>query len=78
MKNLIIGEGRELMPKIKTNKAVKKRFKITKKGKVLGSRSLRRHMLADRTSKHKRKSRRKLGVETVDWQKVKLLSPYSK
>ena len=65
------------MPKIKTNKAVKKRFKITKNGKVLVRRSLRRHMMADRTPKSKRQSRRVLGVGDTDSKRIKLLLPYA-
>ncbi len=46
------------MPKQKTNKSVRKRFKATKTGKVRRSKANRRHLLAARSSKRKRQSRR--------------------
>ncbi len=42
------------MPKMKTNKAVKKRFKLTGTGKLMYSRAGRRHILTKKTSKRKR------------------------
>lgn len=53
------------MPKLKTKKAMRKRYRITKSGKVLAPRSKRRHMMTDRTPKSKRQSRRKLQVEPM-------------
>lgn len=64
------------MPKLKTNKAVRKRFRVTPKGKVLGSASLRRHLLTDRSAKKKRQLRRGLAIETVDAGHIKKLLPY--
>ena len=66
------------MPKIKTNKAVKKRFKITKNGKVLAPGSFRRHMMTDRSSKRKRQSRGWREVDPSDRKKIKLLLPYGR
>lgn len=62
--------------KLKTNKAVKKRFKVTKNGKVLSSRTLRRHMLADRTTKKKRQQRGLHLVHETDVDRVKKALPY--
>ena len=45
------------MPKLKTRKAVKKRMRITKNGKVMAYSTLRRHMLTDRSAKKKRQRR---------------------
>lgn len=64
------------MPKLKTNKAFKKRFKITKNGKVLSSRTLRRHMLADRSTKKKRQARGLHLVDITDVNRVKKSLPY--
>lgn len=64
------------MPKLKTNKAAKKRFRITKNKKVLSSKSLRRHMMTDRSSKKKRQSRRKRHVDPADKKKVFQMLPY--
>jgi large subunit ribosomal protein L35 len=66
------------MPKIKTNKAATKRFKLTKKGKVLSTKSFRRHMLADRSSKKKRHARGWHEVDKTDRKRVKLLLPYGR
>ena len=66
------------MPKIKTNKAVKKRFKITKKGKVLVQKSFRRHLLADRPQKRKRQARGWREVDATDRHRIKALLPYDR
>lgn len=42
------------MPKAKTKKAIKKRFKVTGTGKMLRSKQGRRHILTKKTSKRKR------------------------
>jgi large subunit ribosomal protein L35 len=64
------------MPKLKTNKAARKRFKITKNGKVLSARTLRRHMLADRTTKKKRQARGLHVLDDMDARRVKAMLPY--
>jgi large subunit ribosomal protein L35 len=64
------------MPKLKTNKAAKKRFKITKNKKVLSAKSFRRHMMADRSSKKKRQSRGWHVVDPADRKKVLRALPY--
>lgn len=66
------------MPKIKTNKAVKKRFKITKNKKVLGPKSFRRHMMADRSPKRKRQSRSWHQVDPSDRKRILNLLPYDR
>lgn len=58
------------MPKIKTNKAAKKRFKVTKTGKILASGSFRRHLLADRPAKRKRQARKWREVDVTDRKRV--------
>ena len=64
------------MPKLKTNKAAKKRFRITKNKKVLGSKSMRSHMMTDRTSKKKRQSRGYHEVDPADRKKIAAMLPY--
>jgi len=64
------------MPKLKTNKAASKRFRITKNGKVLSTAALHRHLLTDRSSSKKRQSRGWRAVDKVDQKKVKALLPY--
>jgi len=51
------------MPKQKTNKSVKKRFKITASGKIKRHKANKRHLLAGRTSKRKRQLRQ-AAIET--------------
>lgn len=46
------------MPKAKTNKSVKKRFRVTGTSKLKRNQSNKRHLLAGRTSKRKRHLRR--------------------
>ena len=43
------------MPKIKTKKSVTKRFKVTKKGKVLRTQAFKRHLNVKKSSKRKRR-----------------------
>lgn len=64
------------MPKLKTNKAIKKRFRVTKNGKVIASKTLKRHMLTDRTAKKKRQARQGLHVAEADCGRVKEGLPY--
>lgn len=66
------------MPKRKTNKAMKKRFRITKNGKILATSSFHRHMLTDRTSKRKRASRKWQHVDPADRKHVKEGLPYGR
>ena len=42
------------MPKVKTKKAIKKRFKLTGTGKLARTKQGRRHILTKKTSKRKR------------------------
>ena len=49
--------------KNKTNRSLKKRFKITASGKLKHGHTKRRHLLAGRTSKSKRHAR-KAGITT--------------
>ena len=46
------------MPKLKTNRSVKKRFKLTKKGKVRRNRAYSQHLLSGKSAKRKRNLRR--------------------
>ncbi|OGW79276.1 MAG: 50S ribosomal protein L35 [Omnitrophica bacterium GWA2_52_8] len=64
------------MPKLKTNKAAKKRFKLTKKGKVLRTSALRRHMMTDRSSKKKRQTRGWRQIDDADKKRIIHMLPY--
>lgn len=61
------------MPKQKTNRSVRKRFKLTKSRKVRRNKAFRRHLLAGRTTKRKRQLRRPglvSAVETRTYQRL--------
>ena len=64
------------MPKLKTNKSVKKRFKITKGGKVMMVKSKRRHLLGDKTAGKKRKLRGWSEVDVTSAFRIKHALPY--
>ena len=46
------------MPKLKTNASAKKRFKLTKTGKVRRNRAYSQHLLSHKSAKRKRNLRR--------------------
>ncbi|MCU0725721.1 MAG: 50S ribosomal protein L35 [Planctomycetes bacterium] len=61
------------MPKIKTNKSARKRFKITKKGKVRRMKAGKRHLLSHKSAKRKRSLRRPSLVEGRQVRSIKRL-----
>ena len=64
------------MPKIKTNKATSKRFKLTGKGRVKRTRSSKSHILTKKSRKRKRGLRRKGIVFKGEERTIKRLLPY--
>ncbi len=67
------------MPKLKTKKGVKKRFKITKSGKVLRAKAGKRHILTKKSRKRKRNLRRSAVVENKAMAKtIKMMMPYGR
>ena len=64
------------MPKLKTNKAARKRFKLTATGKILSPQTKRRHLLTDKESGQKRRLRRWVELDRRDKKKIKRLLPY--
>jgi len=52
------------VPKLKSNKSVKARFKVTKKNKLKRTRPGRRHLLSKKSSKRKRRLRKKTLVDS--------------
>ena len=65
------------MPKLKTVKGVKDRFKVTGTGKVIGRRAGRRHLLGGKRAKLKRSLRRPAVASERDAWKVRSLLPYA-
>src|SRR5439155_20172444 len=60
----------------KTRKSVAKRFKITARGKVLRSRSSRRHLLSAKNAKRKRHLSKAARVDRTDVARVKVNLPF--
>jgi large subunit ribosomal protein L35 len=61
------------VPKQKTNRATKKRFKVTGTGKVLRRHAMRSHNLGKKSAKRKRAFRRDQAVDGPDAREVKRL-----
>jgi large subunit ribosomal protein L35 len=61
------------VPKQKTNKATKKRFKVTATGRVLRRHAMKSHNLEKKSAKRKRAFRRDHEVEGTDAREVKRL-----
>jgi large subunit ribosomal protein L35 len=61
------------VPKQKTNKATKKRFKITGTGRVLRRHAMKSHNLEKKSQKRKRALRRDHPVDGADAREVKRL-----
>ena len=64
------------MPKLKTNKAVRKRFKISATGKVQVSKTKRRHLLSYKSRNQKRKLKGWARVDKTNAKQVKEALPY--
>ena len=64
------------MPKLKTVKGVKERFKETGTGKLLARRAGKRHLLGSRRRKTKRQLGRPKLLAAVDAKKLRSLIPY--
>ena len=64
------------MPKLKTNKAVRKRFKVSSKGKVMMPKTKRRHLLSYKSSNAKRRLRGWHAVDPTNSKQVKEALPY--
>lgn len=65
------------MPKLKTNSGAKKRFKITKNGKVKRAKAFRNHMLESKSPKRKRGLRGTEVSSEAETKRVKRLMPYA-
>ena len=64
------------MPKIKTHSGAKKRFKLTKNGKVKRAHAFKSHILNKKTTKRKRNLRKVVCADTTNVATVKNLIPY--
>ena len=64
------------MAKLKTNSGAKKRFRMTKSGKIKRSQANMNHILVKKTTKRKRKLRAGKYIAASDKKKVRRLLPY--
>ncbi len=64
------------MPKIKTHSGAKKRFKLTKTGKVKRAHAFKSHILNKKTTKRKRNLRQTVVADVTNVAKVKKMIPY--
>lgn len=64
------------MPKMKTNSGAKKRFKLTKNGRVKFKGAKKSHILTKKTTKMKRKQRRAHFIADTQEKQVKRMLPY--
>lgn len=64
------------MPKIKTHSGAKKRFKLTKTGKVKRAHAYKSHILNKKTTKRKRNLRKTVTADVTNVATIKKLIPY--
>ncbi len=64
------------MPKQKTVRSVKKRFRYTGKGKLRRYKAYKSHILTKKNAKRKRRLRQPDLVDSVDQKRIKKLLPY--
>lgn len=63
------------MPKLKTHSGAKKRFKLTKTGKVKRAKAFKSHILNKKTTKRKRNLRKGTYADQTNMHALKLLMP---
>jgi large subunit ribosomal protein L35 len=59
------------MPKLKSNRGARKRFRVTKSGKILRKKAFKSHILTKKTSKRKRQLRRAGTVSSANRRRVR-------
>ena len=64
------------MPKLKTHTGAKKRFKLTKNGKVKRAKAYKSHILNKKSTKRKRNLRKTSVADTTNQKQIKRLVPY--
>ena len=64
------------MPKIKTHSGAKKRFKLTKTGKVKRAHAFKSHILNKKTTKRKRNLRKAAMTDATNEKNMKKILPY--
>lgn len=64
------------MPKLKSRKAVKKRYKVTSTNSFLRRHAYKGHLLLKKSNRQKRKLSQKICVINCDTKVIKLMLPY--
>ena len=64
------------MPKMKTNRAAAKRFRVTGSGRIRRSKSGCNHMMQEKSRKRLRRLRKNDMVDSTLEKRIKLLLPY--
>ncbi|MBI2895149.1 MAG: 50S ribosomal protein L35 [Deltaproteobacteria bacterium] len=64
------------MPKMKTNRAARKRFRVTATGRVRRAKAYGQHIMINKTRKEKRRLRRNDMVHESMEKRIKRLLPY--
>jgi large subunit ribosomal protein L35 len=64
------------VPKIKTNRAAAKRFRVTGSGKIKRNKGFKSHLLSSKGKKRKRNLRRSTTVSAAEQRNVRKLIPY--
>ena len=65
------------MPKLKTHKGAKKRFRFTSSGKIKRMQAGKSHILTKKTRKRKRNLKQSVIVVKEEFKRLKALLPYS-
>lgn len=65
------------MPKLKTHSGAKKRFKLTKNGKVKRGKAFRSHILTKKTTKRMRRLRKIGYADKTNAAAIKSMLPYA-
>lgn len=65
------------MPKLKTNRAARKRFKIKKSGKIKRKKAFLRHILTSKSEGRKRGLRKANYVSDADVKAIRQMMPYA-
>ena len=64
------------MPKMKTHSGAKKRFSVTKKGKIKRAHAFKSHFLNKKSTKRKRNLRKGCYADVTNEKAIRLLIPY--
>jgi len=64
------------MPKIKTHSGAKKRFRVTKSGKVKRAHAYKNHILNKKSTKRKRNLRKGVMADVTNEATIKKMIPY--